>query len=224
MFQEEDFLLLSGLQHFAFCRRQWALIHIEQIWKENLRTVEGEILHEKAHDEYFTEKRSDVIISRGMRVFSFTLGITGACDVVEFHEDADGISINGRLGTWSVVPVEYKRGKPKEHEADELQLCAQAMCLEEMLVCNISHGYLYYGELRRREEVILSAKLRDQVKTFLTEMHMLYQKGYTPKTKPGKFCKSCSLEELCIPKLCRNISALDYVKKHVMEHVEGIDR
>jgi len=218
MYQEEELLLLSGLQHFAFCRRQWALIHIEQIWKENLRTVEGAILHEKTHDEYFTEKRNDLIISRGMRVFSYLLGITGACDVVEFHASDEGIPIKGREGKWQVIPVEYKRGKPKEHNADRLQLCAQAMCLEEMLVCEIKKGYLYYGELRRREEVDMTEELRGQVKGCLEEMHMLYRRGHTPKTKPGKFCKSCSLEDLCVPKLCKGISAAAYIKKYVEEN------
>jgi len=218
MYQEEELLLLSGLQHFAFCRRQWALIHIEQIWKENLKTVEGAILHEKTHDEYFTEKRNDLIISRGMRVFSYLLGITGACDVVEFHASDEGIPIKGREGKWQVIPVEYKRGKPKEHNADRLQICAQAMCLEEMLVCDIKKGYLYYGELRRREEVNMTEELRDQVKGCLEEMHMLYHRGHTPKTKPGKFCKSCSLEDLCVPKLCKDISAAAYIKKYVEEN------
>ena len=219
-YKEEEFLLLSGLQHFAFCRRQWALIHIEQIWRENLRTVEGAILHERAHDEQFTEKRKDLIISRGIRVFSHSLGITGACDVVEFHASEQGIPINGREGCWMSVPVEYKRGKPKEHNADELQLCAQAMCLEEMLVCKIEKGYLYYGESKRRTEVNFTEVLRSQVVDFLKEMHMLYQKGYTPKVKPGKFCKSCSLETFCIPKLCRNISALDYVRQHMEDKIK----
>jgi len=218
MYQEEDFILLSGLQHFAFCRRQWALIHIEQLWKENLRTVEGAILHERTHDEYFTEKRKDLIISRGMRIFSHSLGITGACDVVEFHASEEGIPIRGRTGNWIVIPVEYKRGKPKQDNADKLQLCAQAICLEEMLVCEIGKGYLYYGELRHREEVNITQELRNQVKELLKEMHMLYHKGYTPKVKPGKVCKACSLEDFCGPKLCKNISAAAYVKKHLEEN------
>jgi len=217
-YKEEELLLLSGLQHFAFCRRQWALIHIEQVWKENLKTVEGAILHERTHDEHFTEKRKELIISRGMRVFSYSLGITGACDVVEFHASEEGVPIKGREGRWKAVPVEYKRGKPKEHNADKLQLCAQAMCLEEMLVCKIEKGYLYYGELKHRKEVLMTEELRSQVKGFLREMHILYQRGHTPKTKPNKSCKSCSIEELCVPKLCRDISAVAYIKKHVEEN------
>lgn len=136
-YQEEDFLLLSGIQHFVFCRRQWALIHIEQQWQENLRTVEGGILHEKTHDYTIKEKRGDLIISRSMGIYSRTLGITGACDVVEFHKSRDGVALYGREGNYKPVPVEYKRGKPKQGNADVLQLCAQAMCLEEMLLCRI---------------------------------------------------------------------------------------
>ena len=128
MYHEEDFLAISGLQHFAFCRRQWALIHIEQQWQENLRTVEGHILHENAHDAFFTEKRGTVLISRGMAVQSRTLGVNGVCDVVELHASPDGVPIFGRGGKWLPIPVEYKRGSPKETDADRLQLCCQAMC------------------------------------------------------------------------------------------------
>ncbi|MEG1107116.1 MAG: Dna2/Cas4 domain-containing protein, partial [Eubacterium sp.] len=127
-YDEEDYLMLSGIQHFEFCRRQWALIHIEQQWEENLRTVEGNIMHEKAHDGLFTEKRKNIIVTRGMRVFSKTLGISGICDVVEFHrDDLIGVEIFGREGKYCIYPIEYKRGEPKENDADILQLTAQAM-------------------------------------------------------------------------------------------------
>lgn len=111
-YKEEDFLLLSGIQHFVFCKRQWALIHIEQQWQENLRTIEGEILYEKTHDNTIKESRVDLIISRGMRIFSRSLGLTGTCDVVELHRASDGVSVFGKDGTYKPVPVEYKRGKP----------------------------------------------------------------------------------------------------------------
>ena len=138
--REEDWLQLSGLQHFAFCRRQWALIHIEDQWAENFRTVDGSLMHENAHDQGFRESRGDVLIVRGLAVHSAQLGISGQCDVVEFHQDPDGISLQGREGTWRPYPIEYKRGKPKDGPADALQLCAQAMCLEEMLCCAIQEG------------------------------------------------------------------------------------
>ena len=216
-YKEEDFLLLSGIQHFSFCKRQWALIHIEQQWQENLRTIEGGILHEKTHDNTIKEKRGDLIVSRGMAIFSRSLGITGACDVVELHKCSDGVNIFGRDGTYKPVPVEYKRGKPKEDESDMLQLCAQAMCLEEMLLCEISEAFLFYGETKRRLKIILDDGLRGQVKTIFREMHQLYDKRHTPKVKPSKACKACSLTEICMPKLFKNPSAINYIKKNLVE-------
>lgn len=199
-YDEEDYLQLSGLQHFAYCRRQWALIHLEQQWAENLWTVEGDLLHRRAHDSQWTERRGEVLTCRDLRVHSRRLGISGACDVVEFHASPDGVTLAGRTGTWRPVPVEYKRGKPKEHDADRLQLCAQAMCLEEMLACSIPRGFLYYGEPRRREAVELSGELRGQVEAYLSEMHRLAKRGYTPVVKPSAACRACSLRELCLPR------------------------
>lgn len=216
-YKEEDLLLLSGIQHFVFCRRQWALIHIEQQWQENLRTVEGEIFHGKAHDSTLAEKRGNLIISRGMRVFSYSLGITGTCDIVELYKTPNGVSIYGRDGTYKPVPVEYKRGKPKENDADELQLCAQAMCLEEMLLCEIPEAFLFYGETKHRIKVILDDGLRERVKTMTKEMHEFYDRRYTPKVKPTKSCKACSLIEICMPKLCKNPSVANYIRKNLME-------
>lgn len=217
MYDEEEFLMISGLQHFSFCRRQWALIHIECLWQENLRTVEGEIVHEKCHDDTFTEKRKDLLISRGMRIFSSSLGVTGQCDVVEFSLSEQGISLFGRDGSWQVTPIEYKRGKPKEAEADLLQLCCQAMCLEEMLCCSIETGYLFYDEIHRRMEVLFSDELRQTVRNMLVEMHAYYKRGYTPKVKPTKQCQSCSLKSLCLPKLCKNVSVAAYYRKFLEE-------
>jgi CRISPR-associated exonuclease Cas4 len=216
-YKEEDFLLLSGIQHFVFCKRQWALIHIEQQWQDNLRTIEGAILHEKTHDNTIKESRGDLIISRGMGIFSTSLGLTGACDVVEFHRSSEGISIFGRDGTYKPVPVEYKRGKPKEDESDVLQLCAQAICLEEMLLCEIPEAFLFYGETKRRLKIILNEALRDRVRVIAKEMHELYDRRHTPKAKPSKSCKSCSLNEICIPKLCKNSSAAYYINKNLSE-------
>ena len=158
----EDLLPLSGLQHFAFCRRQWALIHLEQQWQENLRTVEGGLLHRRAHEGAARERRSDTLILRGLQVVSHQLGLSGQCDVVEFHAAPKGVPLQGEEGLWQPYPVEYKRGKPKSHQADELQLCAQAMCLEEMLCCDIPEGALFYGEPRRREPVAFTEELRQE--------------------------------------------------------------
>ena len=210
---DDDLLQLSGLQHFRFCRRQWALIHIENQWAENFRTTDGAILHENAHNSALRESRGDLLVTRDMRVFSRTLGVSGACDVLEFHRGTAGIPLKGRDGLWQPYPVEYKRGKPKEGTEDALQLCGQAMCLEEMLCCEIPRGALYYGEPRRRTEVSFSPELRQEVRTLLEEMHDLYRRGHTPKVKPTKGCSACSLKELCLPKLMKSRSVKDYLRQ-----------
>ena len=217
MYAEEDYLMLSGIQHFAFCRRQWALIHIEQQWAENEYTVAGELMHKKAHDEGSFEKRGDLLIVRGLRISSRELGLSGQCDVVEFHRMADGVTLFGYDGKWSPVPIEYKHGIPKENNADELQLCAQAMCLEEMFQTNISDGYLYYGENRRRSHVEFVNDLREEVKTAAKEMHELFQRGYTPNVKPTKKCRACSLENLCIPKLQKAENVRRYIEQAIKD-------
>ena len=210
MYAEEDFLLLSGIQHFAFCRRQWALIHIELQWKENLRTVEGHLMHERAHDGSIAEKRRELIISRAMPVHSTVLGISGECDVVEFHRSDDGIFIPEYKDKYTIIPIEYKRGSPKENDVDRLQLCAQAVCLEEMLCCDIPVGYIYYGETRRRQKVLLDEGLRERVRALLEEMHCLYDRGYTPKAKRTRSCNACSIKDLCLPSLERSRSVKEY--------------
>ena len=213
IYQEEDYLQLSGLQHFAFCRRQWALIHIEQQWKENLRTVEGDLFHQRAHDEHTREKRGNTLILRGLSIISHRLGLSGKCDVVEFHDDEKGVSLAGEAGLWIPYPVEYKRAAPKSHDADIFQLCAQAVCLEEMLCCRVPQGALFYGESRRRVEVDFTEELRERVKSMAEEMHSLYTKGYTPRVKPSKSCNACSLKELCLPALMREKKVDDYLRQ-----------
>lgn len=214
---EEDWLQLSGLQHFAFCRRQWALIHIEDQWAENYRTVDGHLMHERVHDQTFQESRGDRLTVRGLAVHSAELGISGQCDAVGFHRDTGGVPLRGREGLWLPYPVEYKRGKPKEHSADELQLCAQAMCLEEMLCCAVTEGALYYGEPRRRNVVSFTPELRGQVRNSLEEMHQLYKKRHTPKVKPSKSCNACSLKEQCLPALMRGKKVSDYLASAMEE-------
>lgn len=217
-YNEEDYLQLSGIQHFLFCRRQWALIHIESQWKENLRTTEGKILHERAHQEGLTESRGDMLIMRGLRVSSSRLGISGQCDVVEFHRDKLGVSIVNREGLWTVNPVEYKRGVPKVDQFDEAQLCAEAMCLEEMLNTDIPEGTLYYGETRRRIQIAFTEELRQIVVSSFEEMHRLFERGYTPKAKTGKWCNACSLKEICLPVLMKQESVRSYVEKMLCEN------
>ena len=216
-YKEEEFLQLSGLQHFKFCRRQWALIHLEQQWAENYRTVDGELMHSNAHDADFRESRGDLIITRGISVFSPTLGVSGQCDVLEYRRGEAGIPIRGKEGLWQPFPVEYKRGSPREDTGDVLQLCGQAMCLEEMLCCAIPEGALYYGEIRRRVPVAFTEELREEVRQMLAQMHELYHRGHTPKVKPTKSCNACSLKELCLPKLMKSRSVSDYLKKAMEE-------
>ena len=215
-YKEEDYLMISGIEHFSFCRRRWALIHIEHQWAENYYTIDGSLMHENAHDSDFIEKRGNTVITRGMNIHSAKLGITGQCDVVEFHKSENGIELNDYKGLWVPYPIEYKRGEPGNYsEANELQLCAQALCLEEMLCCQINEGSLYYGKIKHRVEISLTDELKEKVRVMLKEMHDLFQRGYTPKVKPSKSCNACSLKELCVPKLMKNKKVSDYLNQHL---------
>lgn len=216
-YKEDEYLMLSGIQHFKFCRRQWALIHIEQQWEENVHTVTGELMHKKVHDPYLKEKRKDTIIVRALPIASRKMGISGECDMVEFQKCEDGVTLFGHRGTYSIYPVEYKKGKPKISEEDKLQLMAQAMCLEEMFSTEISEGAIFYGETRRRESVIFTQELRDEVVRMFEEMHQYYNRGYTPKVKKSKACNSCSLKEICLPKLEKTSSVSSYIAKSMEE-------
>ncbi len=218
MSTDEEYLALSGLQHFMFCRRQWALIHIENQWKENLLTTEGSLMHDRAHDEKLSELRGDILTIRGLRISSEKLGVSGQCDVIEFHRTKTGVPLHGREGLWSVYPVEYKRGAPKANQSDAAQLCAQAMCLEEMLGTVIMEGALFYGETHRRTVVAFDHTLRNTVTEALKEMHSLYQRGYTPKSKTGKWCNSCSLNEICLPVLQQVRSVESYLMEALCEN------
>lgn len=180
------------------------------------------MLHKRAHDPMADEKRGDRILSHGMPVFSATLGIRGFCDVVEFVRNESGISIMGREGKWLPVPVEYKHGDGDAKEADELQLCAQAMCLETMLCCDISEGYLYYAEVRRRTKIPLTPVLRARVETMFEEMHRLYARGYTPRVKKRPGCKSCSLREICMPCLEKTRAASAYISDALCQAEENV--
>ena len=214
----EEHLPLSGIQHFVFCRRQWALIHIEQQWAENVLTAEGRLLHKRADDPFFTEKRGDLIIARSVPVASSTLGLTGICDVVEFSAAAEGegVQLPGREGFWRPVPVEYKRGRKKHGHEDEAQLCAQAICLEEMLLVEIPRGYVFYARTRTREPVEFTDELRALVRKSAEEMHRYFRRGHTPKVRKTKACRSCSLAEICLPDLQnRRTPASRYIREQI---------
>ena len=209
-YREEEWLDIAGIQHFLFCRRQWALIHIEQQWQENLRTVEGQIVHEKCHDGSLHESRGDLLVARALRISSAKLGVSGISDVVEFHREKTGARLHGQEGFWRPVPVEYKRGKTKDGEEDVSQLVLQALCLEEMLRCHIPVGYLFYDEIHRRQKVEITQDLRDFVLHTLAEMHKEYSRRMTPKVKVTKKCRNCSLKDLCLPKLEKTVDVSDY--------------
>lgn len=216
-YKEDEYLMISGIQHFKFCRRQWALIHIEQQWAENVHTVIGELMHEKAHDPYLTEKRKDVLITRSMPVSSRELGVSGECDIVEFHQKEDGVKLFGHRGLYEIFPVEYKKGKPKMDVEDILQLTAQAMCLEEMFSTVINSGAVYYGETRRRENIEFTEELHQQVRDMFAEMHQYYDRRYTPKVKWSKACNACSLKDICLPKIGKSGSVRTYIDKTLKE-------
>ncbi|RYG71173.1 CRISPR-associated protein Cas4 [Lentibacillus lipolyticus] len=211
--KEEVYLPLSGIQHFVFCRRQWALIHIEQEWEENVLTVEGNELHEKADNPFVREKRGERIYVRALPVHSSELGINGVCDMVEFIQDDNGIPLNQEEGLYRVKPIEYKRGKPKKHDADILQLVAQIMCLEEMLVTSIDEAAIYYNETKRRETLAITEDMKQRVVSMTKEMHHYYSRRHTPRVNTGNHCLRCSLRNICLPSLLDREKVSSYMDR-----------
>ena len=205
---EEDLIPLSALQHLLFCERQCALIYIEQLWTENLFTAEGKIMHERV-DAGDRESRRDIRIEYGMPLRSLRLGVVGKADVVEFHRKGN---------KWLPFLVEHKRGKPKQDNSDKVQLCAQAICLEEMLEVDILAGALFYGKTRRRLDVIFDADLRRETEETAKRLHELIESGVTPKPVYTRKCKSCSLVELCLPERAGQMYS---VKKYIEKAVQG---
>jgi CRISPR-associated exonuclease Cas4 len=220
MYKDDEFLQLAGIQHFCFCRRQWALIHLEQAWEDNVRTKEGDVLHKNIDDPLFIEKRRDLIISRSVPIRSCVLGLSGICDVVEFKKDGNGAHIHGRDGRYMPCPVEYKVGSPKQNRSDLMQLCAQTMSLEEMFGIEIGFAYIYYARPRKRMAVEINQDLRDDTTLLSEEMHKLFKDGKTPKANRTKACKSCSLYDLCLPEL----SEKQPVQKYIYEMRETLEK
>jgi CRISPR-associated exonuclease Cas4 len=190
-YSEEELLPLSALQHLLFCERQCALIHVEGLWVENRLTVEGRHLHAKAH-EGPVEQRAGIRITRGLPLRSFRLGLVGKADIVEFRRE-------GHPPVERAFPVEYKRGRPKRHDADKVQLCAQALCLEEMLETSVPAGALFYGRTRRRVEVLFDDRLRTLAEATARRLRTLIDSGRTPRAVREPKCDACSLLELCLP-------------------------
>ncbi|MFH1496614.1 MAG: CRISPR-associated protein Cas4 [Verrucomicrobiota bacterium] len=190
-YREDELRPISALQHLRFCPRQCALIHLEQVWEENRLTAEGRVLHEKAHEPRH-ETRAGVRTTRSLPLRSFALGLSGVADIVEFHPDG------------TLVPVEYKRGKPKADGCDAIQLCAQALCLEEMLGRPVPAGALFYGQTRRRQDIVFDASLRDETVAVARELHALLAAGVTPHAVRAPKCDACSLLNLCLPDALRH--------------------
>jgi CRISPR-associated exonuclease Cas4 len=224
MFDEDDLQPLSALQHLAFCERQWALIHLERQWTENRLTAEGRLLHDRAHGGQ-VESRGDVRIVRSVSVHSLRLGLSGVADVVEYHrvEDSEApgkaIRLARTRGWWRPVTVEYKRGRPKRSHCDQVQLCAQGLCLEEMLGVELEGGALYYGRTKRRLPVVFDRELREETEFLTARLHELVRSGTTPAAKYEKRCDRCSLMGLCLPRstgACRSVATyLDRVLRSV---------
>lgn len=211
MYREEDYLHLNGLQHLRFCPRQCALIYVENLWHENYFTASGRVLHEKVHSGAGDSRRV-VRTERDLKIASSLLGITGQTDAVEFYSDG------------TIVPVEYKHGEPKDDTCDEVQLCAQVICLEEMLNCTITEGALFYFKIRRRIPVKITDELRKETIELSQAFHTLVEIGKTPVANYTHKCESCSFVDECFPESAgRNKSVTTYLKRRIQSEIIGSD-
>jgi len=231
---ETEWVMISALQHYAYCPRQCGLIHLEGIWDENALTVEGRHLHDRA-DSPETEVRGDVRIARGLRLRCLRLGLTGRADVVEFHRTEDdaavlagmrphGAALPGVPGLWQPFPVEYKRGRLRHEEGSEIQICAQALCLEEMLIVHVPAGAIFYGKTARRLEITFDTELREKTEDTASRLHALFHEGKTPMARYEKKCAKCSLLSLCMPKAISNRNRVErYLATAMADHEEQRD-
>ncbi len=219
-YSDDDMLMLSGIQHFRFCPRQWALIHIEQQWDDNRLTMEGSLMHQHADDPFYRQKCGDYISLRSVSVASHQLGLYGITDVVELHpadNDENSISHPRYPDQWLPYPVEYKHGKPKKHQEDEVQLAAQAMCLEEQYGIQIDYGAVFYAEIRHRVEVQITDELRGIVTDCARQMHEIFSSGQLPTIQRGRHCEKCSLKNICMPESVNCTRVSHYLKKNLYE-------
>ncbi len=213
-------LMLSGIQHYMFCPRQWALIHIEQQWAENRLTTEGQLLHKNVDNPFYRQKNGDTITLRSLHIASKRLGLYGITDAVELipsDSPEDSITHNRYPGYWKPYPVEYKRGHSKPDERDEVQLAAQAMCLEEMYGINIPYGALYYDEVKHRETIAISDGLRRTTQQCAKQMHDIFKSGIMPKPVKASHCRNCSLKDICIPEMSDCTQVKTYLNKNLYE-------
>jgi|SRR5699024_1081507 len=220
-YAEDDYLMLSGIQHFYFCKRQWGLIHIDQQWAENRYTAEGQQLHQKADDPYVKEKRKDLIVSRAMNVSSKKLGLSGRLDVVEFIKGNIGITIAHKKGLWQPQIVEYKRGKPKKDNRDIVQLVAEVLCLEETIGCVIPVSYLFYHSVNKKIAVEITEELKALVTDFAQEMHFYYETKKVPEAEYFKNCTLCSMYDICMPRISKKPRSVEnYMDKAIYDEGE----
>lgn len=220
IYTENEMLMLSGIQHFMFCPRQWALIHMEQEWEDNQLTAEGHLLHKRVDDPFYRQKNGSTITLRAVQIASKELGLYGITDAIELlpaKDENNWITHPQYPGHWLPFPVEYKRGKPKIDEKDEVQLAAQVMCLEEMYNIRIDEGALYYGTTKHREVISINDHLRELTKNFADEMHRIFNNGDIPKIEQKRHCKNCSLKNVCMPNLVECTKASYYLNKYLYE-------
>lgn len=218
MYSDEDLLMISGLQHLCFCERQWVLIHMEQEWNENVLTIEGRHLHDTVHEQG-VESRGNIRLVRGLRLRSLKLGLYGVADMVEFHRDERGVFLPNlsKSAKWLPYPVEYKRGRKRYDRADEVQVCAQSMCLEEMLNVSLCQAAIYYGQPRRRSVIELSLDLRDEVERLCNRARALYSGAEQPHYTTGSYCKSCSVCDICMQGTNKGDTSSKYIKSIIRE-------
>lgn len=220
MYTEDDLLPISALQHVVYCDRQAALIHVERLWTENAHTVEGSHVHEQAHQPG-SESRGVVRIVRSLALRSLEAGLSSVADIVEFHKGEAGAVMPDRAGRWLPYPVEYKKGKPKKHRADEVQLCAQALCLEEMFAVPVPAGALYYGKTRHRQVVQFDEPLRAVTARAAARFREIVKARLTPSARFGPKCRHCSLLDDCRPRAAEK-SARRYLSAMIAHADDGL--
>lgn len=220
MYSEEDMLMLSGIQHYMFCPRQWAIIHLAQDWEDNRLTIEGQLLHQNVDNPFYRQKCGDTIVLRSVHIASPTLGLYGLTDAVELtpsETSANTICHPKYPGFWNLMPVEYKHGKQKPTPCDEVQLAAQVICLEEMHHIHINYGALFYNETRQREIISIDKDLRDLTADCARQMHQIFESQIMPQPKYSSQCKHCSLKDICLPEIGDRQKVSAYLKKNLYE-------
>lgn len=219
MYSEDQMLMLSGIQHYVFCARQWALIHIDQVWQDNVLTMEGSLQHNVVDDPEYRQNNGGVITVRGFRVASYALGLTGIADAVELHPatSANGIYFGKYSGYFLPFPIEYKHGSKKSIDCDILQLAAQAMCIEEMYGVAVTQGAIFYRKTNRRQAVEITEEIRRRVRNTSDMMHGLFETGKLPKAPLQAKCRNCSLIDACMPASEAQSDVQTYLNQYMYE-------